>query len=366
MPVGAGLRAGILATVFFNKEEGRMPRGIAFPHVLSMLSLVLPHPARALPLPELESSAFARVETSSQLCATDSSSSLFCNIDVLVADFPGTGGETTGTERVEAFAEDEAYSRVLSIDPMGNPVVVANVPGTGTRASASAQTDFWVNRASASASGDRAISAGEDLIDFAHETRYTDTFAEAQALSRWLTHLTFAGGSGSGSATLQFAISGGAEAFGALPSGAEFRFALIDPGASDHEGDDVLVAEEFFGTSESGPVAFDLRVDLPFHYGRTYLAVGELSVLASGGGGTQIVCEGAAGPCVVAGPVFSSSDYDFFSTVAATRLIVPPGTLAFGPEGASLPFSVVPGPALLPTLALALAALGSARCLRQR
>jgi hypothetical protein len=344
-----------------------MSREIAVAHVLSMLSLVLPHPALALPLPELESSAEALVSTNSALCAVNSSFTLVCNINALTRDFPGTSGETTGTGRVDAFAQDAAYSQVLSVDANGDPVLIANVPGTQTTASASAQTDFWVNRARARVRGDLAVSGGEDMIDFGSETRYTDASAAAGALSRWLTHLTFEGGSGSGSATLQFAISGEVELTDAALSDATFRFALIDPGASDDEGDDVVVAEESFATSQSGPVAFDLLVNFPFHYGRTYLAVGELSLLASGGGTTPIACEDVAGPCVVGSlPVLIHSDYDFFSTVAATRLIVPPGTTALGPEGTHLPFSVVPGPAPLPALALALAALGLAPWSRRR
>lgn len=321
-----------------------------------------------LPDPEVLSAASISGDASSVVCGVYSTGNFgtVCNFNAVAG--PTLQGEDTstgsgGTASVSGAAETLVFQFGTT------PVTVL---GSGS-ASAAARTRAWENRARASAS-DAVPTIGnaepDNVAGFTASERLFDYGVSASASSLWTDHLTFQGGLLGNNALLRFALEGSAHVSQNGPSPnpepgrMSFEFMLFDPDVSLDPNDGLFQAYGSLVFTGEGSFDETLDVVIPFVPGKTYLAMGLLTVEASAGGANDVQCDANGNHCVVGRQgSYASADYDFFDTVAVSSLFVPEGVTALGFGGAALPFSVVtvPEPSGAALLLLGLGALAGRR-----
>lgn len=298
---------------------------------------------RALPLPGVvalvlslvDSAAatealFSRVEVNGYIDRIGCLSAGFDNYDCVGrtdTDHYGDGIEVVKTD-----------SEVASI---AGKAPVPTVGGLLSEASARAQSELWSNRAEA-----HAVSTTVRFTDAFGHINLEEGRAEANARSAWTAPITFLRGSGVGTATMRFRITGSLGMTGVtegVTAGAVGFGFLSLPGLVPDLATGGGVG---FGlTTEDTTVDEIFEVTFPFIFGVPQQAMGVLTVSAYSSSYHEIEFDVPPEGYDVIGSAFTGVVHaEFFSTVQIEQLIVPAGATAVGADGSALPFAVVAVP----------------------
>jgi hypothetical protein len=218
---------------------------------------------------------------------------------------------------------------------------VPTVGGLLSESSARAQTDLWSNRAEA-----HAVSTTVRFTDEFGHIQLEEGRAQANARSAWTTPLTFLRGSGVGTATMRFRITGSLSMTGVTDgvTSATVGFGFLSlPGLVP---DLATGGGPGFGlTMEDTTVDEVFDVSFPFVFGVPQQAMGVLAMSVSSHSYHEIDFDVPPEGYDIIGIAHTGVVHaEFFSTVQVEQLIVPAGATAVGANGNALPFAVVAVP----------------------